>query len=166
MSVLTLLKETTTQLFKSSLWNSTYKKRLIFHSLSHQYDQQFEQKYETKRDKSGKKVEKSLELMLSQCCESSLTCSSPPSCREKRGETRADREKSLQKLVVANEPSRGENERKRDGGALESSVSCLYRTHSGLSISPRENSFHSPNRPNPTRSDVSKHPHKFSNSNW
>ena len=69
-----------------------YKKRLIFHLLSHQYDQQFEQKYENKREKSGSKVENSLELMLSQCCESSLTCSSPPRCREKRGETRADRE--------------------------------------------------------------------------
>ena len=101
--------------------------------MSHQYDQQFEQKYENKREKSGSKVENSLELMLSQCCESSLTCSSPPSCREKRGETRADREKSLQKRVVANEPSRGENAGKRDGGALESSVSCLYRTHSGPS---------------------------------
>ena len=74
-----------------------YKKRLIFRLLSHQNDQQFEQKYENKREKSGSKVENSLELMLSQCCESSLTCSSPPSCREKRGETRADREKSLQK---------------------------------------------------------------------
>ena len=51
----------------------TYKKRLIFHLLSHQYHQQFEQKYENKREKSGSNVENSLELMLSQCCESSLT---------------------------------------------------------------------------------------------
>ena len=43
-----------------------YKKRLIFHLLSHQY----EQKYENKREKSGSEVENSLQLMLSQSCES------------------------------------------------------------------------------------------------
>ena len=55
-----------------------HKKRLIFHLLSHQYHQQFEQKYENKREKSGSNVENSLELMLSQCCESSLTLDIAP----------------------------------------------------------------------------------------
>ena len=59
--------------------HAIYKTRLMFHSLSHQSDQQFEQKYENKPEKSGSDVENSLEFMLSQCCVSSLTCSSPPS---------------------------------------------------------------------------------------
>ena len=59
--------------FSQSKSNTSYKKRLIFLSLNHQSDQQFEQKYENKREKSRVKVENSLEFMLSQCCESSLT---------------------------------------------------------------------------------------------
>ena len=49
-------------------------------------------KYENKCEKSGSEDEP-FEFMLRQCCGSLLTCSSLPSCREKRGEKRVDRKK-------------------------------------------------------------------------
>ena len=63
--------------------------------MNRQSDQQFEQKYENKREKSGSKVENSLEFMLSQGCESSLTCSSPPQAAGRKEGKRERAEKNL-----------------------------------------------------------------------
>ena len=134
--------------------------------MNHQSDQQFEQKNETKREKSGSKNEKSLEFMLSQCCESSLTRSAPQALQGEEEGEEGGPGKISPKMSRGERAVTGENAGKGDGGTLESSVSCVNRIHAGLSFLPRENSFHSPIRPDPTRCEVSKHRHKSSNSNW
>ena len=58
----------------------------------HQSYQQSEQKYENKREKSGSEVENSLKFILSQVCESSLTCSSPTSSKRQGEERGAESE--------------------------------------------------------------------------
>ena len=79
----------------------------------------------------------------------------PPSCREKRGR-RGRTWKSLSENGSRRTDRHVAKTRERETVGRSKVPKAVFTEHSGLSISPKENSFHSPNRPNPTRGEVSK----------